>query len=139
VNENYLKRSNVIEYHIYDGDREDYKKKVEKMNEEKDGRRFGQVTHLREMENYIPPSLVEEEFSIELADFKDRWKEIDVGKSLIDKAKAEIACTATRERAIKSIISGKIARRVKKEMLIELGVYDEIKTWFEEIAELYNN
>lgn len=133
INENHFRKSNIKEFHLYDNDVEKYRELVNKMKEENDGRRTGIITELREMENYIPISLLEEEFKCNLQKFRDKWKEFDVAKHLSQ------VCPSLGEKEIKSIINGKLTKKVTTESLREHGVFDEIKQWFEEIKKMYDS
>lgn len=137
VNKNYLGKSNVTEFHLYDGDREDYKQKIREIESENDSRRFGKVTQRREMENYIPLKLIEEEFSVKLTQIADNRENCDIPKHLVGVTKKEIKCCEEREKVIKAILNGRVSEKITKEMLIEDGSYEEIKSWFEFIKELY--
>lgn len=137
VNRNYLKNSNVIEFHLYDNDREDYRKTIEEIKANRDGRRFGELTSKREMENYIPPELIEEEFGINLDLEKMDWDNIDVPKVLVSKGVMQhIKCPKKREEAIKERLNGQLSKKIRKEHLIYSNSYEEIKSWFEQIADL---
>lgn len=70
VDKDYLDNSNIKEIHLYDGDVDEYRKKVEYMNNEEDGRRIGFTTSKREIENYINPKLIEEEFGVDLDGYR---------------------------------------------------------------------
>lgn len=138
INSNYLKHSNVKEFHLYDGDNSKYKKSVEQMNNENDGRRTGIVTTLREMENYIPPNLIEEEFDCDLSKYLINWKDFDVPKYLRGIAMTHIKDTKKREDAIKGILNSKLTKKITAELLKQHGVYEEIEKWFLTIKDMYN-
>ncbi|PEJ12097.1 ATP-binding protein [Bacillus toyonensis] len=137
VNENYLNNSNVIELHIYDNDMTKYKEKVSQMMENQDGRRFGFITAKREMENYIPAELIEKEFSINLDKHKIKWDTVDVPKLLIDLVMQNIKDPKEREDIIKQILNGQLTKKITKSQLEYCNSYEEIKIWFEHIAEFY--
>ncbi|MDN6736322.1 MAG: ATP-binding protein, partial [Tetragenococcus koreensis] len=73
LDRNYLDGSNVKEFHIYDSDVKEYCEKVDEINKLNDGRRIGINTGLPEMENYIPPKLISEEFNITIDNY-EKWK-----------------------------------------------------------------
>ncbi|EOO75212.1 hypothetical protein IIC_02359 [Bacillus cereus VD021] len=137
VNENYLNNSNVIELHIYDNDMPKYKEKVSQMMESQDGRRFGFITAKREMENYIPAELIEKEFSINLDKHKIKWDTVDVPKLLIDLVMQNIKEPKEREEIIKQILNGQLTKKITKSQLEYCNSYEEIRIWFEHIAEFY--
>lgn len=135
VENDYLKNSNVKEVHLYDSDVEDYKVKVDEMNKNLDNknRRKGIITKRYEMENYVPIQLIEEEFEIEL-DTEKNWEKEDIPKLLLNKVKKNIPIE-NRQKVIKEIINGKISKKITKEMLEKEGTYEEIKSWFQIVAE----
>ncbi|WP_425449480.1 ATP-binding protein [Dethiothermospora halolimnae] len=132
----YLRKFNDIkEIHIYDRDRRDYIDKIKQINEASDGRRLGFNTKLYEMENYICPKLIEKVFKekrrleVDLSDYYTEWHEKDVPKLLEE-------VYELREAEIKSFLNGVVAKNITKEILEEHGVYDEVYTWFENIANM---
>lgn len=137
VNRNYLSNSNVVEFHIYDADKKEYKDVINRMKNDNDGRRYGVVTERLEMENYIPPTLIEEQFKIDLDIQKEEWENLDVPKYLLDRLLIHIKNTNEREIKIKEILNGSVTKRMTKIHLEEMGVYEEVKSWFEHVSSLY--
>lgn len=131
VNRNYLDKSNVVEFHLYDGDKEENKKIIDDIKKNNDGRRFGALLSRREIENYIPIDLIEEEFSIELSPYKENWNNFDVSMYIFGKYKL-------KEVDIKRRLTGKAAKKITKESLIKHNCFDEIENWFMEIGEIYH-
>ena len=138
INKNYLKNSNVLEYHIYDSDVQAYIDEVKKICEENDGRRYAVNTTLLEMENYIPPKLVESEFRIELGEHKEQWLTLDIPKHLTNLVMTGIKDMGEREKVIKTRLNGKLTKLITKEDLEEMGTYEEIESWFKEVSNLYH-
>lgn len=137
VNNNYLKDSNVREIHIYDSDIPKYREIVENMNKQSDGRRIGKITKRLEIENYIPPKLIEEKLKINIEkEIKDNWSKEDVPKLLMQKYGQS---RNMKEIKIKSILNGSIAKMITEKDLEEIGAYDEIKEWFYCIKNMYLN
>ena len=137
VDKNYLKNSNIIEFHIYDSDLNSgkntnkYQEEIDKINSRNDGS-YAVKTKKREMENYIHKSLIEEEFGIDLSDIVDYNVE-DIPSFITSKTHG-----VKTEEAIKDILNGKLSKKLTREMLEELDAFDEIKGWFEKIKELAN-
>ena len=137
VDKNYLKNSNIIEFHIYDSDLNSgkntnkYQEEIDKINSRNDGS-CAVKTKKREMENYIHKSLIKEEFGIDLSDIVDY--DVEDIPSFI----ASRMCGEKTEEVIKAILNGKLSKQLTKEMLEELDAFDEIKGWFEKIKELSN-
>ncbi len=123
----YLENSSVIEFHLYDRDcDEKYKEAIDKVNSRPDPS-FGTLTQKREIENYIHKSLIEKEFNITIDNEID-WdnENIPVYINRITGKKVEI---------VKDILCGKLSKKMTKEMLEELGTWEEVKGWFEKIKE----
>ncbi|MGI8372200.1 ATP-binding protein [Priestia megaterium] len=137
VNRNYLNNSNVIEFHLYDSDKQEYKDIVDEINSNSDGRRFGSITKRLEMENYIPQCLIEEEFGMTLNFSNEDWGQTDIPKHLLQKVLTNIKNTKERENIIKMKLNGRLSKQIKKEHLEQMGCYEEIKGWFEQISSLY--
>lgn len=139
INLDHFKHSNTKEFHIYDGDKPEYEKIVSEMNTKDDGRRTGVITNMYEMENYVPRKLIEDEFKCDLSEYESSWAEFDIPEYLKGKAFTSIDDPKKREEKIKHLINGKLSRKITTEMLVEHGVFEEMKGWFEEIAAIYNS
>jgi putative ATP-dependent endonuclease of OLD family len=133
VNENYFKESNIKEIHLYDNDRKDYIEIISKIQQERDGRRYGWNTQRREMENYIPPILIEELFDIDLGQYKKAWETVDVITILKNIALKKIEDQKKREQIIKSMLNGKLTKKANAEMLRDIGVFNELETFFKRV------
>ena len=137
VEQHYLEGSNVIEFHLYDTDSDEkYKNSIEEVNKRDDGS-FGTLTKHREMENYIHYSLFEKEFSIDCSDKKDDWATEDVPQFVMNKTTKFSEKNEKTKNIIKQIANGKLSKAMTKELFEELGVFDEIKGWFEKIKKMY--
>lgn len=131
VNENYFKESNIKEIHIYDNDRNDYREKIEEITRECDGRRFAFQIKRREIENYIPPKLIEQEFDVDLSKYYDTWDRIDVPKVLCTtQILSNIEKESERKKEIKKMLNGRIAKKITADLLKEIEAYDELKELF---------
>lgn len=133
VNRNYLKNSNIIEFHIYDSDRgagkneDQYSEQINRINARNNGS-CAIITQKREMENYIHRSLIEGEFEINLGDI-DEYDIEDIPQNISNKKHM-------KEECVKEILNGKLSRLLTKEMLEEMNAFEEIKGWFEKIRDL---
>lgn len=122
----------IKEFHLYDNDKDDYVDKIKKINKNNDGRRFGINTKNREAENYICPKLIERIFKEsrgidkDLSEYYDEWLTQDVPKLLE-------SIYELKECDIKRYLNGKVSQYLTKEILQEHGVFEEIKSWFEDI------
>ena len=132
VNRNYLQGTNVKEFHLYDRDKnEQYKEAIEKVNAREDGAK-GLLTEKREMENYIHYDLIGEYFNIDCLGIKEKWDEEDIATFIIQKTRNEY-----NEKAVKKILSSNLSRQITKRHLEELDAYEEVKSWYEDIRDLW--
>lgn len=137
INKNYLSNSPVKEVHIYDSDIEEYKKLVETMNKNLDSRRIGIIIKRREIENYIPATVIEKKLDIFIDDsIKSNWSEIDVPKLIMEKYGQK---KNMREINVKSILNGSVAKQITEDDLKSIGAFDEILTWFKTIENMYSS
>lgn len=139
INKDYFEFAGVSEIYIVDNDVNEYLEKIEEINITNDHRRFGWHTSLREMENYCPIELVEDEFKIDLSKYKTTWQSLDIPKILMDICKTEINDNKQREKVIKKIINSSISKKITKSQLVANGTWDEIENWFKKISAINNN
>lgn len=134
INRNYLKESNINEFHLYDSDRPDYVQLVDEINRENENRK-GICTDLREIENYIPTLHVEQHYSIEIDKSLDEWKMIDVPQYLENKLQNidHIHEARKSQSVIKKELNSTVSKKISKEDLINHGVYEELSTWFKQM------
>lgn len=138
VNENYFSESNIKEIHLYDNDRQDYRNIVSKIKAENDKRRYGFLTMRREMENYIPPLLIEREFGIDLSEYYSSWNEIDVPEILKNMAMLNVKDPKDREKTIKNILNGKVVKSITVEDLRNMENFEEVESFFKKVGDIIN-
>jgi len=138
VNSNYFDESNVIEIHFYDNDREDYRNIIHEISTTNDGRRYGWLSTRREMENYIPPYLIEEEFGIDLYEYKASWETADVAKILTGLVLAEIKDVKEREKIIKMRLNGSTSKKITADVLRDIGAFEDLETFFNKIKAIFD-
>lgn len=140
VKEYKLKGTNIVELHIYDSDKgsgkneNKYEKQLNQIKNRND-KSFCFITEKRELENYIPKKLIENEFKIDMSEIKDKdWDKMDIPSFLMGKTKFKNL--KKEELEIKKILNGVISKKITKKDLEELNAFNEIKSWFEKIKEL---
>jgi len=122
------KNTNVIEFHLYDKDKnEKYKSEIDKVKNRVDGS-TGILTKKREIENYIPKTLIEKHFKISL-DSITNWDEEDIPKIVS-------ARTNNKENDVKKILCGEISQKITKKDLEKVNAWEEVKNWFEEVKKM---
>lgn len=154
VNENYLEKLHLAQLHIYDSDRgsskpNKYRRCVEKINTSTYG--FGFETHLRELENYITPTILKEEFPGIDSMLNDlEWETLSVPELLarythsIDRQHVKEWDSLEADKQKKKIgqaknkINTEIVKKINKDCLIKNGYYEEIFAWFSKACELLN-
>lgn len=156
VNNDYLSKLNLKQFHLYDSDigseqPNKYQKFVEIINAKGNGN-FAVETSLREMENLYSPSLIRTIYGIpeDVIAQVDDWATIDLpyiiakhnhenseSEKLWDNLEKEDIKKKTSN--IKNQLNNTHAHHITKESLIEIGAYDEVKSWFEKVKELLND
>lgn len=135
VNNNYLRKLNLPEIHIYDGDKEEYKQTAQQVDSRNDGSK-GFTTQKREIENYVHPNIIEDIFrelnSNTLIDrtqdnWLDEWNQSDLIPLIQNKG------VRIREKRIKEKICTEGIENMTVELFQELQAYEEIKEWFKAI------
>ena len=137
VNNHYLKNVGLPEVHIYDRDelkdgKYKYQDAKDAVNARNDGS-IGFLTSKREMENYLHIDainaaflpVVGKSFTFEISDDCD--VETEIKKQLNGQGKIQ-------RRSIKHWLNEDAASRMTIDLLKERNGYDEIKSWFTEIA-----
>jgi len=137
VDNNYLRKLNLPEVHIYDGDKEEYKQTAQQVDSRNDGSK-GFTTQKREIENYVHPSIIEEIFrelnNNTLTDrTKDNWLDDWNQSDLIPLIKNK--GVRIRGKRIKEKICTEGIENMTVELFQELQAYEEIKEWFKAIKD----
>ena len=131
VERDYLKNSNVIEFHLYDKDKDfKYQGEIDAINNRQD-KSCGKLTNKREFENYIHKSLIEscQEFGEVSCSSISDWDNEDIPIFILKKCQKN-------ESVIKQILNDKLSRSMTKKLFEDLTAWDEVKGWFENIKEL---
>lgn len=137
VDNNYLRKLNLPEVHIYDGDKEEYKQTAQQVDSRNDGSK-GFITQKREIENYVHPSIIEDIFrelnNNTLIDrTKDNWVDDWNQSDLIPLIKNK--GVRIRGKRIKKKICTEGIENMTVELFQELQAYEEIKEWFKAIKD----
>ena len=137
VNNNYLRKLNLPEIHIYDGDKEEYKQTADQVDSRNDGSK-GFTTQKREIENYVHPDIIEDIFrelnSNKLIDrtqdnWLNEWNQSDLIPLIQNKG------VRIREKRIKEKICTEGIENMTVKLFQELQAYEEIKEWFKAIKD----
>ena len=151
INYNYLDKLNVPQIHIYDSDFNQsneklhfqYKKYIDKINQQPNSN-FGFMTNKAEIENYIHPEIIKACYEIDTCfhledeNWLTNWSKNDLPSYInqnADKNNPSIEPISSK-RMSKKHLSTELSKSLTKEYLVELEAFDEIKSWFEKIAEL---
>jgi len=128
INRDALKNTNVLEFFLCD--RDDDEKYREKMEQVKQRGGFAKLTNKREIENYIPKEIIEEEFGIQIIlRENENWNDIDIPNKIKEKV-------SLSEKKIKKRLCREYSKKITKEHLEKLNAWEEVKGWFEKIKEL---
>lgn len=142
VNRRFLDKLKAPQIHIYDNDVNEYQLSIDKVKARGDNS-WGSLTSLREIENYIHPSLVRRLYSLncdyylmDTPNWTDNWKEHEFPKNLslflkdLQSQGFDIQ-GGFKESKVKRKLCDEGSKFMNKELLEELGVYDEVKGWFD--------
>ena len=147
VNNNYLGKLNLAQFHLYDSDKgaekpNKYQPQLDIINNN-GTRSIGVATQLRELENYITPSVVQEYYPDLICNFTDeQWGELDVPEFIAKHVhESDQNTTKTwsevkedkkknKKSRVKNRINEEIVTKITKEVLEKHGYYEEVKNWF---------
>lgn len=143
IEKDFYKDLPVKQFHLYDGDRDDYKQFIDERINGVDQKWKGFTTQRKEIEYYIPSSLIELSLGIDLEDFNDRYLNEDfnlIAEILQMNTTSTILNGIKKDKnpevALKNYLNKTVMKSVNKNLLVGFGVYDEIKSWFEAMKNL---
>lgn len=131
--EHYLKEANITEFHLYDSDNNDHYQSVINQIEKRKDKSKAMQTKLREMENYVSPSIYEEAYQIKFTSEEEKdWGELEVPKLVFSRT-----ANCKNENALKKDINNRLSREVTVESLNDINAFEEVKSWFTCMKKLY--
>lgn len=142
----FYKELPVKQFHLYDGDVQEY---IDYLNNKvlgKNDKWDGVVTSRKCMEYYIPASLIECNLGIDLSPYLDKYSDnsfslIDTILSLNNQNQTLAGIKSQtkqdkRRNSLKAYLNKTAMRGVTKDLLVAFGVYDEIEQWFVKMRNL---
>lgn len=146
VNFKYLdKLPNIPQLHIYDRDVKKYVRFIGQINQTSTHKAY--QTRFYEIENYIHPILYQHcyNYSIPFIDlnneqWKTTWKNLDIPKQLNTHLKhcytqGDITLKEYSSEHIKKKLCYEASQKLTKELLRDMGAYDEINEWMSHIQQ----
>lgn len=142
----FYKELPVKQFHLYDGDVQEYIDYLQNNVIGKNNKWDGVVTSRKCMEYYIPASLIECNLGIDLSPYISQYN--DKNFSLIDtilhidnqnKTLLGIKKQNTLDKqrqSLKAYLNKSASRGVTKDLLVNFGVYEEIEQWFIKMRDL---
>lgn len=155
VNNNYLEKLNLAQLHIYDSDKgsdrpNKYIEYIEIINRRQYSKAF--ETNLRELENYITPSLLISQYpEIEDVISTLEWDTLDVAELLAKYTHENDPQSkhswdnlpqdkkGKKKSGAKNKINNEIIKNINSEYLKKYGYYSEISEWFIQAQQLLNS
>lgn len=131
VNERYLRRFRLPEYHIYDRDVPKYQTACDEVNVRGDGSR-ARRTSKREIENYLHPDAINEVLGVSVT-FGD---EDDVPAMVARAVTSSAGSRPMNPERAKLYLNDRVAQRMTYERLCQSDTKEEIVGWLGEIAEM---
>lgn len=143
VNRDFLKNSDIREIIICDSDSPTYCELINNVNKLNNPKRKGINTQKLEIENYIHPALYNNLYNTSFQYDKD-WDSLDIPNFLVNHCKnlpkyQSYKSDKKIENDLKTEISIKLVPKMTKELLDDLGAFEEIKSWFIEIKNVYES
>ena len=141
IEKDHYKNAPVKQFHLYDGDRQEYKDFIKNKVNGKDPKWFGTTTQRKEIEYYIPPILIETSLGIDLSNVYNKYLNagfnlvshiLNLNSTMLSKIKKD----KNPEAALKAFLNKTAMKSITKDLLVSFGVYDEVKSWFEKMREL---
>lgn len=153
VNEQYLQKLELNQFHLYDSDKgsnapNKYSSQVRTLNQQKNCKAL--ETELREIENYVHPTIFENK-GINFTDQQlKEWNSLDVGECCArkiheqsidtDRIWQDVSEKKRKEKIskVKNRINQEYSKLMTKDLLEDLKVYSEVENWFISMKELLN-
>lgn len=153
VENQYLKGLGKPEMHLYDNDVEEYKERVQQINEEQNNRRKAFNTVKLELENYLTTDAIVEAYAangteVTLPNITDEMDvPATVAKALYEQSgenKSWDDDLNDRQRTkrvskVKRFLNTQVVEKMTVERIIERNGLGEMKLWFENIQSLTND
>lgn len=151
VNEDYLGKLNLAQFHVYDSDigsraEHKYTQYIDIINTRE--RSYGVETSMREFENYIPYKTLENCYDSLLLSSVENWESSDIPELVAkhvhnsNEARAcdwnEVSDEKKKQKVgrMKNRFNTEYVLRIAEEDLQECGFFEEIVMWHEKMAEL---
>jgi predicted ATP-dependent endonuclease of OLD family len=137
VNNDYLKKFNLPEIHIYDRDTQNppkYQQECDRVNARSDNS-WATITQKRELENYLHPDLIKDELKIEI-----EFNDLDDVPTLIMNAinnDSNHSLYKISEKKVKKLLNDQVASKMTHNHLAVIDPNEEIKSWFIEIMKRF--
>src|SRR5699024_3404995 len=87
-----------------------------------------------EMENYIPPKIIEKDYGIDLSRHYDTWAQADVPEILASKIMLQVKDANERKKNIKILLNKRTSTHITADSLKEINVFEELETLFKKIS-----
>lgn len=138
----YLSKLATPEMHIYDRDKPEYKKFIDKINAASPSN-YARLTQFYAIENYIHPSLHVGLYSTakifvdtQTDTWKEGWKDLNIAKNFNAMLQEEVEggnnkITGHSQQKIKTKLCEKLSEKMTRDLLIDLGADDEVNEWFD--------
>lgn len=153
VNHDYIGKLKLSQVHIYDSDKGhpekayQYKKWVDTIND-KGGKNQAYLTSKRELENYIHPAIIKDNYVLELT-YDGNWDELDIPEQIAKYNLSISESTQTwdeldkedkkdRKGKVKNQLNNDHSKKLTRQHLEEINAFTEIESWFKKIAEFLN-
>lgn len=131
VSQNYLKKLNCKEVHIYDRDVADYQDAINAVNSRGDGS-WGTLTNKYEIENYLHPDAIKTIYGIDIDTTQDDVPKL-FGEAYSQKKQLD---GKMKGKTAKTYLSRVFDEAMTMDYLTQIDAEDEIKGWFDKIKQM---
>ncbi|MBD5086434.1 MAG: ATP-binding protein [Clostridiales bacterium] len=142
----FYKELPVKQFHLYDGDVQEY---IDYLNNKvigKNNKWDGVVTSRKCMEYYIPASLIACKLGIDITPYLVQYNNADFSliDTILDINSQNITLLGIKKQksrdkqrnSLKAYLNKTAMRGVTKDLLVAFGVYDEVEQWFKKMRDL---
>ena len=134
VNQHYLKSFRRPEFHLYDGDEDEYVEIAESVTARDDGS-VGVILKKFEMENYIHPEVIDSLLGVQIA----LDPTLDVPKAISEELKNIPLATKRGPANVKKFLAERAYAKMTPENLHEVDPDGEVLSWFVTMTAMVNS
>ncbi|MGP5030740.1 ATP-binding protein [Glutamicibacter arilaitensis] len=134
VSNRYLMGLGRKEFHLYDGDVQDYRNAADEVNARNDGS-IAYITNRLMMENYLHPDAVQQALGIQIS----ITPQINVPDAVVQASRSTPGLRPMNKKVVKSKLADLGFGKMTVELLDASDPTGEVRSWFEKLNEMANS